>query len=286
MTSNATDHESQARSGPCPPAVVQPTHPGGRTAWAVAYPRVHPGSFTCFHQELVMPGRKFPSRPPARAPPLPRRCFGSRPTAPTGRSGPSQWFFNRSWVRQGDPAPGGSGCCKVGMWPLLVQEETVEYEQDRRHAYKLIGSPSPVKDYSSEVVFTPNSAGGTDIRWTGSFTEGVRGTGPVMRAALGGAVRFRGPAGDGGRARVKQRAIAFSHGAWRPHQAAATPGNRTTGQGVPRPIDPVARLAEPAIGPVRFVVRPAVRPVASVATPAAPVVELGRRRHRRLSRRC
>jgi hypothetical protein len=54
----------------------------------------------------------------------------------------------------------------------------------------MIGPPSPAKDYLGEVVFTPNAAGGTDIRWTGSFTEGVRGTGPVMRAVLGGAVRF------------------------------------------------------------------------------------------------
>jgi hypothetical protein len=99
--------------------------------------------------------------------------------------------LSSSWARQGDPAPGGVGAIrKVGMWPVLVQEETVEYEQDRRHAYKLVGPPSPAKDYFGEVVFTPNAAGGTDIRWTGSFVEGVRGTGPLMRAAMGGAVRF------------------------------------------------------------------------------------------------
>jgi len=96
-----------------------------------------------------------------------------------------------SWARQGDPAPGGVGAIrKVGMWPLLIQEETVEYDQDRRHAYRLVGPPSPAKDYHGEVVLTPNAAGGTDIRWTGSFVEGVRGTGTLMRAALGGAVRF------------------------------------------------------------------------------------------------
>jgi hypothetical protein len=37
---------------------------------------------------------------------------------------------------------------------------------------------------------TPNAAGGTDIRWSGSFVEGVRGSGPVMRGALGGAVKL------------------------------------------------------------------------------------------------
>jgi len=96
-----------------------------------------------------------------------------------------------SWVRQGDPAPGGVGAVrKVGLWPILVQEETLEYEQDRRHAYKMVGPPSPAKDYVAEVILTPNPAGGTDIRWTGSFVEGVSGTGPLLRAALGGVVGF------------------------------------------------------------------------------------------------
>jgi uncharacterized protein YndB with AHSA1/START domain len=107
----------------------------------------------------------------------------------------SKWakpiVVHSSWARQGDSAPGGVGAIrKVGMWPVLVQEETVAYEPDRRHAYRLIAPSTPAKDYSGEVIFTPNPNGGTDIRWTGSFIEGVRGTGPVMRAALGGAVRF------------------------------------------------------------------------------------------------
>jgi Polyketide cyclase / dehydrase and lipid transport len=107
----------------------------------------------------------------------------------------AQWakpiVVQSSWARQGDPAPGGIGAIrKVGMWPMLVQEETVEYEQDRRHVYKLVGPPSPAKDYFGEVVFTPNATGGTDIHWSGSFIEGVPGTGRVMRAALGGAVRY------------------------------------------------------------------------------------------------
>jgi len=107
----------------------------------------------------------------------------------------SQWakpiVVQSGWARQGDPAPGGVGAVrKVGMWPMLVQEETVEYEQDRRHVYKLVGPATPAKDYVGEVAFTPNATGGTDIRWSGSFVEGVPGTGRVMRAALGGAVRY------------------------------------------------------------------------------------------------
>ncbi|GBG39031.1 SRPBCC family protein [Mycobacterium montefiorense] len=96
-----------------------------------------------------------------------------------------------SWTRQGDPAPGGVGAIrKIGVWPILAQEEIVEYEQDRRQVYKLVAPPSPAKDYLGEVVLTPNAAGGTDIRWSGSFVEGVRGTGAATRAALGGAVKL------------------------------------------------------------------------------------------------
>lgn len=106
----------------------------------------------------------------------------------------SKWakpiVLTSSWVRQGDPAPGGVGAIrKIGAWPVFVQEETVEYEQDRRHVYKLVGT-APVEDYLAEVVLTLNAAGGTDIRWTGSFVEKVRGTGPLVRAAMGGAVRY------------------------------------------------------------------------------------------------
>jgi hypothetical protein len=107
----------------------------------------------------------------------------------------SEWgkpmVFQSGWQRQGDPAPGGIGAVrKVGMWPLFVREETVEYEQDRRHVYALIGPPTPAKDYRGEFLLTPNAAGGTDIRWSGSFTERIPGTGPLMLAWLRGAIRF------------------------------------------------------------------------------------------------
>ena len=104
----------------------------------------------------------------------------------------SQWAkpLQSSWEQQGDP-PGEVGAVRrVGRWPIFVREKTVEYEPDRRHAYELIGPPSPAKDYRAEATFTPNAAGGTDLVWRGSFTEGVRGTGPVMRAVFGGAIRL------------------------------------------------------------------------------------------------
>jgi len=107
----------------------------------------------------------------------------------------SEWakpiVVQSSWERQGNPAPGGLGAVrKVGLWPLLLREKTLEYEQDRRHVYTLIGPPSPAKDYCGEVLLTPNAAEGTDVRWTGSFTEGLRGTGPVMLVFLRGAVQL------------------------------------------------------------------------------------------------
>src|ERR1700758_5087156 len=56
-------------------------------------------------------------------------------------------IMQSSWDRQGDPAPGGIGAVrKIGMWPLLVREETLEYERDRRHVYELIGPATPARD--------------------------------------------------------------------------------------------------------------------------------------------
>ena len=107
----------------------------------------------------------------------------------------SEWakplVMQSGWEREGDPAPGGIGAVrKVGMWPLLVREQTVEYEQDRRHVYELIGPRTPAKGYRGEAIFTPNASGGTDLYWKGSFTEAIPGTGPMMRAILRGAISF------------------------------------------------------------------------------------------------
>jgi hypothetical protein len=96
-----------------------------------------------------------------------------------------------SWERQGDPVPAGIGAVrKVGVWPMLMREKTIAYEQDRRHVYLQIGPPLPARGYQAEMLLTPNPAGGTDIRWTGSFTEGLRGTGQIMRIFLRGVVGF------------------------------------------------------------------------------------------------
>ncbi|WP_199429830.1 SRPBCC family protein [Qaidamihabitans albus] len=95
------------------------------------------------------------------------------------------------WERRGDPDPGGVGAIrKVGAWPLLMHEQTIEYEADRRHVYTFAGPPAPVRDYRAEVLFTPVAEGGTELCWRGSFTEALPGTGPLARVLLLGAIRF------------------------------------------------------------------------------------------------
>src|SRR6516225_12332412 len=168
------------------------TQPARRTNLAVGYAAApfgvvcwsSPGSRAC----RVVSFRSRSTGPVAR---LPRRCSGSWPMVPTGRSGPSRLFFSRVGHGTVIPHRAASGrSARSACGRCWYRRKPSPNEQDRRHAYKLVGPPSPGKDYSGEVVLTPNPAGGTDIRWTGSFVEGVRGTGPLMRAALGGAVRF------------------------------------------------------------------------------------------------
>lgn len=89
-----------------------------------------------------------------------------------------------SWERQGDPAPGGLGAIRrLGLWPVVVREETVAYEPDRLHGYALRTS-GPLRDYRAEVTFAPDGDGGTTIVWRGGFTELVPGTGPLVERLM------------------------------------------------------------------------------------------------------
>lgn len=96
-----------------------------------------------------------------------------------------------SWEREASPVGGVGAIRRVGLWPLLMREETIEYEQDRRHVYAFAGppTPTPTKDYRAEVFFTPRADGGTDLRWTESFTESLPGTGSVQLAVLKTAIQ-------------------------------------------------------------------------------------------------
>jgi hypothetical protein len=93
------------------------------------------------------------------------------------------------WERWADPAGAVGAIRRVGLWPVMMSEETVEYEQDRRHAYTFARS-APVRDYRAEVLFTPTASGGTELCWRGSFTEKFPGTGPAVRQLLRGAIVF------------------------------------------------------------------------------------------------
>jgi hypothetical protein len=90
-----------------------------------------------------------------------------------------------AWERQGDPPPGGLGAVRLlGLRPLWVREETVAYEQDRRHAYAM-RTPMPVRDYQAELILTPTTHG-TDVVWRGHFIERIPFTGPVFRLLFRG----------------------------------------------------------------------------------------------------
>ncbi len=94
-----------------------------------------------------------------------------------------------SWERQGDPAPDGIGAVRrIGLWPIVVREETIAYERDRLHAYTLV-SRVPLRDYRAEVRFEPHEDGGTTVVWHGRFTELAPGTGRPVAAALGAVIR-------------------------------------------------------------------------------------------------
>jgi len=94
-----------------------------------------------------------------------------------------------AWERQGEPAPGGVGAVRLlGLRPLWVREETVEYEQDRRHVYAM-RTPMPVRDYRAELVLT-SRADGTDVVWRGSFIERIPFTGPMFRVAIRGLLGY------------------------------------------------------------------------------------------------
>jgi uncharacterized protein YndB with AHSA1/START domain len=104
----------------------------------------------------------------------------------------SEWakplVVQSGWERSAEPVGGVGAIRRIGLWPVLMFEETVEYEPDRRHVYTFAHS-APVRDYRGEVLFTPNSDGGTELSWRGSFTEKLPRSGPVAQQLLRGAIQ-------------------------------------------------------------------------------------------------
>lgn len=90
--------------------------------------------------------------------------------------------------RPGIPPNGAGAIRRLGRWPLLVREETVDNKEDRRHAYT-IRSGAPVRDYLAEVILNP-SENGTEIVWRGKFRPAIVGTGPVVELVFGRLIAY------------------------------------------------------------------------------------------------
>ncbi|MBO0840880.1 MAG: SRPBCC family protein [Sciscionella sp.] len=80
--------------------------------------------------------------------------------------------------RQGIPPNGAGAIRRLGRWPMLVREETVDNKEDRRHCYT-IRSGAPVRDYLAEVILNPTE-NGTDVVWRGRFRPAIAGTAAVI----------------------------------------------------------------------------------------------------------
>ncbi|SFW49768.1 SRPBCC family protein [Amycolatopsis australiensis] len=131
-----------------------------------------------------MPGRKFSFEVNRTSTASPDTLFALEADGPSWAKWGKPLVVQARWARQGTGEPAGVGAVReVGLWPVLVREETVEYEPGRRHVYTFFRG-RPLKDYRAEVVFTPADGGGTHLRWTGSFTEPVQGSGPLLAAGL------------------------------------------------------------------------------------------------------
>jgi hypothetical protein len=135
-------------------------------------------------------GRKFSFEVNRTSTAPPAALFALEADGPRWAEWGKPLIVQARWARQGADEPAGVGAVReVGLWPVLIREETLEYEPGRKHVYTFFGA-NPIKDYRAEVLFTPATGGGTHLRWTGSFTEPVRGSGPLLAAGLRATIRL------------------------------------------------------------------------------------------------
>jgi hypothetical protein len=137
-----------------------------------------------------MPGRKFSFEVNRTSTASPDALFALEAEGPRWAEWGKPLIVQARWKRQGSGEPAGVGAVReVGLWPVLIREETLEYEPGHKHVYTFFGA-NPITDYRAEVRFTPADGGGTHLRWTGSFTEPVRGSGALLAAVLRGVIRL------------------------------------------------------------------------------------------------
>ncbi|WP_410668229.1 SRPBCC family protein [Amycolatopsis sp. cmx-4-68] len=135
-------------------------------------------------------GRKFSFEVNRTSTAPPAALFALEAEGPRWAEWGKPLIVQARWKRQGADEPAGVGAVReVGLWPVLIREETIEYEPGRKHVYTFFGA-NPIKDYRAEVLFTPAADGGTHLRWTGTFTEPVRGSGPILAAGLRATIRL------------------------------------------------------------------------------------------------
>jgi hypothetical protein len=80
-----------------------------------------------------------------------------------------------SWAREGDEPPGGVGAVRrLGSPPFVSDEEILEWAPPRHMAYTILKG-FPVRGYHSDLDLVED-AGGTRIRWHGSFEPKIPGT--------------------------------------------------------------------------------------------------------------
>jgi polyketide cyclase/dehydrase/lipid transport protein len=66
---------------------------------------------------------------------------------------------------------------------FTTREQVVELIPERRFGYALV-SGLPLRDYVAYVDLAPTPAGGTHIRWSGTWDAGLPGTGPLTELIM------------------------------------------------------------------------------------------------------
>jgi hypothetical protein len=97
-----------------------------------------------------------------------------------------------SWVREGDPAPGGVGAIrKLGTRLAGTREQILEFDPPHYLAYTILGR-QPIRDYRA-IVSLDQEGDGTRITWAGAFTSRIPGMGGVfawlLKRMVGGMVK-------------------------------------------------------------------------------------------------
>jgi uncharacterized protein YndB with AHSA1/START domain len=134
-------------------------------------------------QDLAMRQSRASYEVSARSTAPPKAVFAVLADAPGWPGWAGFLIHTSTWEREGTPAPGGVGAIrKMGRWPQFGREEILEYEPPTHMAYTVL-SGIPARDYRADINLYPDT-GGTLIRWRGTFTPTIPGTGALLAAVL------------------------------------------------------------------------------------------------------